>query len=108
VRPSADPPLLAIELDDSSHDASLVFALLASFGGRFWVGQKTGLSSTVATLLAIVVALFLDDIRTLLHRPEIEFQVGRDFLEDAPLDFDDAHIPAQWIRGRIKRPEPTY
>jgi hypothetical protein len=63
---------------------------------------------TVATLLAIVVALFLDDIRTLLHRPEIEFQVGRDFLEDAPLDFDDAHIPAQWIRGRIKRPEPTY
>jgi hypothetical protein len=55
---------------------------------------------SVATLVAVVVALFLDDIRALLHFPEIELHVGNDLIDPAN-DFDDGG-PAYWIRGRIK------
>ncbi len=56
---------------------------------------------SVATLLAVIAALFLDDVRALLHRPEIEFHVGRDLLDDW-LDLDSGRDHAKWIRGRIK------
>jgi hypothetical protein len=37
---------------------------------------------TIATLLAVGAALFLDDIKALLHSPEIEFYVGGDLLDE--------------------------
>ena len=55
---------------------------------------------TIATLLAVVAALFLDDIKALLHRPEIELYVGSDLLDEGH-DMDSDKIPARWIRGKI-------
>ena len=55
---------------------------------------------TIATLLAVIAALFLDDFKALLHKPEIEFYVGRDLLDKGhEMNSPD---PAQWIRGKIK------
>jgi len=62
--------------------------------------DKWNILMSVGTLLAVIVALFLDDIRAFLHFPEIDLHVGRD-LRDVADDFD-AVIPAQWVRGRIK------
>jgi hypothetical protein len=53
----------------------------------------------VATLLAVIVALFLDDIKTLFHFPEINLHVGQDLI-DVAADFD-APTNARWVRGRI-------
>jgi hypothetical protein len=72
-----------------------------SFWGRYLGGpDKWNILTAVTTLLAVVVALFLDDIRTLLHRPEIDLHIGRDLIDDAG-DFD-ARDHAQWVRGKIK------
>jgi len=54
----------------------------------------------VATLLAVVAALFLDDIRALLHRPKIELRVEPGLVDFGP-DFDAPIDDARWIRGSI-------
>jgi hypothetical protein len=65
--------------------------------------DKWNVLLSVATLLAVVVALFLDDIRSLLHSPRVNVHIGHD-LVDIWKDFDappGAPLDTRWIRGRI-------
>jgi hypothetical protein len=62
--------------------------------------DKWNILISVGTLLAVIVALFLDDIRAFLHFPEIELYVGDDLIDEAN-DLDGA-FSAKWVRGRIK------
>src|SRR6266576_1698756 len=84
----------------------LLIVLLAVFivaafiwGPRLGAQENWNVVMTIATLLAVVAALFLDDIKGLLHRPEIEFYVGNDLL-DVGHDMKSTVI-ARWIRGKI-------
>jgi hypothetical protein len=63
--------------------------------------DKWNILMAVATLLAVVAALFLDDLRTLFHFPKINLHVGHDLI-DVAADFD-APVNASWIRGKIER-----
>ena len=47
----------------------------------------------VATLLAVVAALFLDDIRALLHRPKIELRVEPGLVSCVLIFTDCPHEP---------------
>jgi hypothetical protein len=51
---------------------------------------------SVATMMAVIAALFLDDVRAFLHRPKIDVYVGDDLIDRT--SFKDT----QWIRGKIK------
>jgi hypothetical protein len=85
----------------------LLIVLLALFvvaafiwGPRLGAQENWNVVMTIATLLAVVAALFLDDIKGLLHRPEIEFYVGNDLL-DVGHDMKSSEIAARWIRGKV-------
>lgn len=55
---------------------------------------------SVATLLAVIVALFHDEIQKFVHFAKTDLYFGDDLIDVAP-DFD-APVDARWIRGRIK------
>jgi hypothetical protein len=85
----------------------LVIVLLALFviavfiwGPRLGAQENWNVVMTIATLGAVVAALFLDDIKDFLHRPEIEFYVGNDLL-DVGHDMKSTEIAARWIRGKV-------
>jgi hypothetical protein len=81
----------------------LVLSILAfAYGPRLGGQENWNVVMTIATLLAVLAALFLDEIKGLLHSPKIELRVGDDLLDEGPdmvanLDAD----PAWWIRGQI-------
>jgi hypothetical protein len=66
----------------------LVVAVLALsiltfvYGPRLGGQENWNAVMTIATLLAVVAALFLDDIEGLLHKPEIELRVGKDLIDE--------------------------
>jgi hypothetical protein len=78
----------------------LALSILAFVYGPRLAGQENwNVVMTVATLLAVLAALFLDDIKGLLHSPKIELRVGDDLLDEGA-DMDagphtDA-VPAWW------------
>jgi len=82
----------------------VIFIVLAGTLALMWWCSYAGwdkwnILMSVGTVLAVIVALFLDDIRSLLHFPEIHLHVGQDLLDIAN-DFD-SDVIAHWVRGRI-------
>ena len=51
------------------------------WGPRLGATDNWNVVMTVATLLAVIAALFLDDIKDLLHSPKIQLRVGDDLLD---------------------------
>jgi hypothetical protein len=51
---------------------------------------------TLATLAAVITAIFLDEIRMFYHRPEIDVDVGDDLIDRT------SFANLLWIRGKIK------
>jgi hypothetical protein len=73
-------------------------AILAICGSIwFFAGEhRWDALMTLATLAAVVAAIFLDEIRTFYHRPEIDVYVGDDLI-------DRTSFPnLLWVRGKIK------
>jgi hypothetical protein len=84
-----------------------VVVLAVAFVAFIWGPRLGGTDNwnvvmTVATLLAVIAALFLDDIKGLLHSPKIELRVGDDLLDEgADMIANLDAVPAWWIRGQI-------
>jgi len=80
--------------------AVLIVAILAfAYGPSLGGADKWNVVVAVATLLAVIAALFLDDIKDLLHSPKIALTADND-LFDHGSDMDSEEL-AYWIRGRI-------
>ncbi len=81
--------------------AFLGICVLSFFWGPCLGGpDKWNILMSVATLLAVIVALFHDEIQKLVHFAKTDLYVGHDLI-DVASDFDAA-VDARWIRGRIK------
>jgi hypothetical protein len=68
----------------------MIFHGVLFFGGE----NRWDILMSFATLLAVIAAVFLDDIRLFYHRPKIDIYVGDDLIDRA--------YNMQWIRGKIK------
>src|SRR6266498_5056190 len=66
-----------------------ICALPLLFGGP----DKWNILTAVATALAVIVALFYDEIKKIVYRPKISVYVGKDLFD--PID-------KLWVRGRIE------
>jgi hypothetical protein len=79
---------------------SLLVVLAICAGILFFGGDnRWDILMSFATLSAVIAAIFLDEIRSFYHRPEIDVYVGNDLIDIAH-DFD-APVDARWVRGRI-------
>ena len=56
--------------------------------------DKWNILTAVATALAVIVALFYDEIKKLVYRPTISIYVGKDLFDPQP--------DKLWVRGRIE------
>ena len=73
----------------------IVILALGVLGVLFFGAEnRWDILMSFATLLAVIAAVFLDDIRLFYHRPKIDIYVGDDLIDRA--------YNMQWIRGKIK------
>jgi len=73
-----------------------IILVLVLFGicALIWGGlEKWNILISVATLLGVIIAVFLHKIRTFLHCPEFAVYAGRDLI--------DSRNNPHWVRGKI-------
>src|SRR5438876_4170443 len=80
--------LILFKCGARAHTIILILAILCIGAVAWFLGgpersDRWGSLTAVATLLAVIVALLLDDIRTILHCPKIEVNVTKDLIEHA-------------------------
>jgi hypothetical protein len=81
--------------------ALLLFGVIAFiWGPHLGETDNWNVVMTVATFLAVVAALLLDDIKGLIHRPEIELSATSNLLDQGP-DLTPESDWAWWIRGKL-------